>query len=60
MSELNDALIEEHSRTLKLPALRREYGSLARHARAESWSYEEYLFRHMNGGWPPLCSSVYP
>ena len=43
MSELNDALIEEHSKTLKLPALRREYGQLARQARAESWSYEEYL-----------------
>ena len=43
MSELNDALIEQHSRTLKLPALRREYGGLARQARADSWSYEEYL-----------------
>lgn len=45
MSELNDALIEQHSRTLKLPALRREYGGLACRARADSWSYEEYLPR---------------
>ena len=43
MSELNDAVIAEHAKTLKLPALRREYGQLARQAGAESWSYEEYL-----------------
>ena len=43
MSELNDALIDEHCKTLKLPAVRREYDRLARQARAESWSYEEYL-----------------
>ena len=43
MSELNDALIQEHAKTLKLPALRREYGHLARQARADSWSYEGYL-----------------
>ena len=43
MSQLNDAVIAEHAKTLKLPALRREYGQLARQAGAESWSYEEYL-----------------
>ena len=43
MSELNDAVIAEHAKTLKLPALRRECGQLARQAGAESWSYEEYL-----------------
>lgn len=43
MSELNDALIEQHSRTLKLPALCREYSGLARQARADSWSYEGHL-----------------
>ena len=34
MTELSDALIEQHAKTLKLPALRREYGQLARQARA--------------------------
>ena len=35
--------VEEHCNTFKLPAVRREYDRLARQARAESWSYEEYL-----------------
>ena len=36
-------MIQQHLKTLKLPAMRREYGQLARQARADSWSYEEYL-----------------
>ena len=40
---LGDAVIQQHLKTLKLPAVRREYGQLARQARADSWSYEEYL-----------------
>ena len=43
MSELTDALIEQHLKTLKLPAIRREYGQLARQAGADSWTYAEYL-----------------
>ena len=43
MSELNDAVIEEYAKAIKLPALRRECDQLARQARADSWSYEEYL-----------------
>ncbi len=40
MSDLGDAVIQQHLKTLKLPATRREYGQLARQARADSWSYE--------------------
>ena len=43
MSDLGDAVIQQHLKTLKLPAMRREYGQLARQAGADSWSYEEYL-----------------
>lgn len=43
MNEPGDAVIEQHAKALKLPTLRREYGGLARRARADSWSYEEYL-----------------
>jgi DNA replication protein DnaC len=43
MSELQDAVIQGHLRTLKLPGMRAEYSQIARQARAESWSYEEYL-----------------
>ena len=43
MSDVGDAMIQQHLKTLKLPAMRREYGQLARQARADSWSYEEYL-----------------
>ena len=43
MSELTDALIEQHLKTLKLPAMGREYGQLARQAGADSWTYEDYL-----------------
>ena len=32
MRELNDAVIEEHAKTLKLPALRRELDRLGHHA----------------------------
>lgn len=43
MSELTDTLIEQHLRTLKLPAMRREYQQLARQAAAASWTYADYL-----------------
>ena len=43
MSDLGDAVIQEHLKTLKLPAVRREYDQIARQARADSWTYEEYL-----------------
>ena len=49
MSELHDAVIAEHAKTLKLPALRREYGQPARQAGAVSWSYEEYLRELLDG-----------
>ena len=43
MSKVQDALIETHLRTLKMPGIRGEYLQLARQARADSWSYEDYL-----------------
>ena len=43
MSELQDAVIQGHSRTLKMPGIRAEYTQIARQAREDSWSYEEYL-----------------
>ena len=43
MGELTDTVIEQHLKTLKLPAMRREYGQLARQAGADSWSYADYL-----------------
>jgi DNA replication protein DnaC len=43
MSELQDAVIQGHLRTLKLPGIRSEYPQIARQARADSWSYEQYL-----------------
>ena len=43
MSELTDAVIEQHLKTLKLPTMRRAYGQLARQAGAYSWTYAEYL-----------------
>ena len=43
MSDLTDAVIEQHLKTLKLPTMRRAYGQLARQAGADSWTYAEYL-----------------
>ena len=43
MSEPTDALIEQHLKTLKLPAMRRDYRQLARQAAADSWTFEDYL-----------------
>ena len=43
MGDLTDTVIEQHLKTLKLPAMRREYGQLARQAGADSWSYADYL-----------------
>ena len=36
-------LVETQARALKMPGLRRVFEALARQAREESWSYEEYL-----------------
>ena len=41
MSELTEAVIEQHLKTLKLPAMRREYQQLARQAGADSWTYAD-------------------
>ena len=43
MSDLTDAVIEQHLKTLKLPTMRRAYGQVARQAGADSWTYAEYL-----------------
>ena len=37
------AVIEEHLKTLRLPAFAREYAARARQARDGSWDYEDYL-----------------
>lgn len=37
------AVIEEHLRTLKLPAMAREYAARARQARDGGWDYEDFL-----------------
>lgn len=36
-------LVRTHGRALRMPALVRDFEALARQARAESWSYEDYL-----------------
>ena len=43
MSDPAAAVIEEHLRTLKLPAMRRAYRQIARQAGADSWTFEDYL-----------------
>ena len=43
MSKVQEALIEAHLKTLKMPGIRGEYSQLARQARSDSWSYENYL-----------------
>lgn len=43
MSAPTEALIEQHLKTLKLPAMRRDYRQLARQAAADSWTFEDYL-----------------
>lgn len=43
MSSIEEALIEQHLRTLKMPGIRQNYQSLARQATAEGWTYEVYL-----------------
>lgn len=40
---VRDAVLAEMTRTLKLPALGREYPALARLAREEQWEYEDFL-----------------
>ena len=48
MSKVQEALIEAHLKTLKMPGIRGEYSQLARQARADSWSYEDYLRELLN------------
>jgi len=43
VSSIEEAVITAHLRTLKLPAIRAEYGAVARHAQKDGWSYEAYL-----------------
>jgi DNA replication protein DnaC len=43
VSSIEEAVIMGHLRTLKLPAIRAEYGAVARHAQKDGWSYEAYL-----------------
>lgn len=43
MSAPTEALIEQHLKTLKLPAMRRDYRQLARQAAADSRTFEDYL-----------------
>jgi DNA replication protein DnaC len=44
MSEAaRSAVIHEHLQTLKLPAFRRSYETLARRANDGGWAYEDYL-----------------
>ncbi len=43
MSSIEEAVIMGHLRTLKLPAIRAEYGAVARHAQKDGWSYQAYL-----------------
>ena len=38
-----DAVLAEYLKTLKLPAMGREYPSLSRQARDEGWDYEDFL-----------------
>jgi len=40
---ITDAIIREHARELKLPAVAREYESLARQAAASGWRFEDFL-----------------
>jgi DNA replication protein DnaC len=41
-------LLRTHARTLKMPGLARTFESLARQAREERWSYEEYLYEMLS------------
>ena len=38
-----EAVLVEYTRTLRMPAVAREYAGLARQAREEGWDYEDYL-----------------
>ena len=40
---MTDAVIQAHTRELKLPAVAREYTGLARQAAADGWRFEDYL-----------------
>jgi len=42
-SAARKAVIQEHLKTLKLPAFARDYAARARQARDGSWDYEDYL-----------------
>jgi DNA replication protein DnaC len=40
---ITDAVIQQHTRELKLPAVAREYTPVARQAAADGWRFEDYL-----------------
>lgn len=40
---VRDAIVSGYARSLKLPAVGREYAGFARQAREEGWDYEDYL-----------------
>ena len=40
---VRDAVVAQYAKTLKLPAMVREYPALARQAREEGWAYEDFL-----------------
>ncbi|MFQ5796936.1 MAG: ATP-binding protein, partial [Candidatus Bipolaricaulia bacterium] len=44
MSEaVREAVLAQYTKTLKMPAVAREYAALARQAREEGWDYEDFL-----------------
>jgi DNA replication protein DnaC len=43
VSRIEEALILNHLRSLKLPAIRAQYAAVARRAQKDGWSYEAYL-----------------
>jgi DNA replication protein DnaC len=44
MSEaVREAVLAQYAKTLKMPAVAREYPALARQAREEGWAYEDFL-----------------
>lgn len=40
---VREAVLAQYSKTLRMPALAREYPALARQAREEGWDYEDFL-----------------
>src|SRR5262244_1327613 len=40
---IQDAVIEEYLKGLKMPAIARSYQTISRHAGEEGWRYQDYL-----------------